>query len=193
VEGVPVFGLADRGSSCTLPENVSDRQKVALTGAALTQYNSEKQALLNSGSLTCANCGTFFNGDPTRATYYSQLTSGVTNQVPYDGIQTNISQYDAGLSDGKNPVDVRIKKKIPVCALFVPFHGPNGVVKPGGITTAASQTMAPSGGSVTDTYITTDPSVLASLTQGTILHETLHNLTGLPDFVPTQWRQDYGY
>lgn len=46
---------------------------------------------------------------------------------------------------------------------------------------------------MTDTYITTDSTVLAGVTQGTVLHETLHNLTGLGDFVPTQWRQDYGY
>lgn len=35
--------------------------------------------------------------------------------------------------------------------------------------------------------------MLLSLTQGTILHETLHNLTGLYDFVPNKWRQDFGY
>jgi hypothetical protein len=41
-------------------------------------------------------------------------------------------------------------------------------------------------------YINTGK-VVAPLTQGTVLHETLHNLTGLYDFVSTQWRQDYGY
>lgn len=193
VEGTDVFGLSSPSPSCTLPDKVEDRQKVALAGDALTTYNNAKQALRNSGSLTCSTCSSFFNGDPTRATYFGQLTSGVTNQVPYDGAQTNISQYDAGLSDGKNPVDVRIKKKIPVCGLFVSFHGPNGQVKPHGITTAASQITPPPGVSATDVYINPDPKVLTNLTQATILHEVLHNLTGLEDFVPSDWRQEFGF
>jgi len=193
VEGVNVFGPAVNRPSCSLPTDQAQREKVALTGDALTKYNDEKQGLLNSGFLTCPSCSTFFNADPTRATYFGQLTSAVTRQVPYDGAQTNISQYDAGMSDGKNPTDVRIKKIIPVCAIFVPFHGPHGTVQPRGVAAAASQIMPPQGGSATDTYINPDSKALATLTQGTILHETLHNLTGLEDFVQGDWRTSYGF
>jgi hypothetical protein len=35
--------------------------------------------------------------------------------------------------------------------------------------------------------------VLPGLTEGTILHEAMHNLTGLYDFVPTETRQFYDY
>ncbi|MGA9185851.1 MAG: hypothetical protein WBZ32_11185 [Candidatus Acidiferrales bacterium] len=88
---------------------------------------------------------------------------------------------------------MRIKKVLPVCAIFVTFHGAHGVVQPSGTATAASQIMPPQGGTATDTFINPGPKVFVNLTQGTILHETLHNLTGLDDCVPTQRRQDYGY
>jgi hypothetical protein len=196
VEGMPVFGLSKVGASCSLGTN-----QVALSGTSLTLYNNEKQALLNSGSIASTSCSNFFNGSPTLATYYgsnpagSILTTAVTNQVAWDGVQTNISQYAAGLSDGKNPTDVSIKKKVPICALFRPFHGVlpcnDGTTK---CNTAAAQIMPPAGatGTATNVYINTGK-VNAPLTQGVILHEALHSMTGLLDFVSTEWRKDYGY
>src|SRR5262249_6899480 len=132
----------------------------------------------------------FFNADPARSPYLNQLTAAVNGQVPYDGVQTNISQFAAGMSDGKNPTDVKIKKVVPVCALFQPFHGPNGVVRPRGLVTAASQIVPTP---ATDIYINTNSKSLTMLTQATILHENLHNLTGLQDFVEQNWRSLYGY
>ena len=103
-----VFGLAFSGASCCAHWEVL---QVRLGGNALTQYNSEKQALLNSGSLSCPSCSTFFNGDPTRASYFGQLTNAVTTRVPYDGVQSTISQYDAGMFNtiltANNPIAVR--------------------------------------------------------------------------------------
>jgi hypothetical protein len=194
VEGLPAFALPLRGGpSCQLPS--SGGAKVPLGGAGLQQYSNEKQLLVTGSYLNSSpSCSSFFSS-PIRATYLSQLTAAVNGQVPYDGVQSNISQYDAGMSDGKNPTDVRIKKLLPVCQLFVPFHGPNGVAGPTGRTTAASQISVapPGGGPATDVYINTNAKVLNSLTQGTILHEVLHNLTGLLDFVPQNWWTLYGY
>jgi len=189
VEGMPVFALLFWGPSCSLPANVGDRQKVSLTGNALTQYTNEKQALLNSGSLTCPSCSSFFNADPTRATYFSQLATAVTNQAPYDGPHTTISQYDAGMMNpalANFPRVVAIYKNSPVCSYFKYFKG----VSPDG-TTAVSQLAPIGGGTATDVYIDTSKTGLKYLTQGEILHEALHNLTGLNDFWDTASRNMY--
>jgi hypothetical protein len=190
IEGIPAFGLSKVGPNCSLGTS-----KVPLSGDAFTRYDEEKQALTASGTLTNAagSCGTFFNSNPIRAPYYNLLGIAVSNQIPYDGVQTTKSQYDAGMSDGKNPTDVSIKKISPVCAIFTTWHGPHGSIRPGGTAVAAAQITPPAGGSATDVYINTNTKVLPLLTQGTILHETLHNLTGLEDFVTTEWRRDYGF
>jgi hypothetical protein len=88
---------------------------------------------------------------------------------------------------------VKIKKAIPVCALFVSFHGPHGTVDPKGRVTAASQISQVGGVHATDIYINTNTRALSTLTQATILHEVLHNITGLYDFVPLNLRTAYGY
>jgi len=193
VEGVPVFALPLRGgASCTSPPITGG--KVPLAGAGLQRYNSEQQQLLASNYLTSPACFTFFNGDPWRREYVNLLTNAVSRQLVWDGVQSTISLFDAGMSDGKNPTDVSVKKKVPVCSLFIPFHSPYGTVTPTGKTTAASQIVPPiPGTTATVIYINTNQKVLNSLTQSTILHEALHNLTGLFDFVPTNLRQAYGY
>ena len=155
--------------------------------------------MLAGGYLTSNSCGNFLGVDTSnlwsRSIYFSQLTAAVTRQVAYDGAQTNISMYAAGMSDGKNPNDVKMKKTIPVCSLFVPFHGPYGVARPTGLATAASQVVVlpPASGPAINVYINTDPRALAGLTQATVLHESLHNLTGLSDFIGLDWRNLYPY
>jgi hypothetical protein len=181
---------------------VGAKAPLAPGSAALLQYVTKKNQLLLGNYLTSPSCSAFFNNDPLRAAYYGQLTDPValvngtdpvSRQIPYDGSASNISMYDAGMSDGKNANDVRMKKRLPVCSLFVPFHGPYGTVRPLGLAWAASQMAAPAGGLATDVYFNTDPKALMSITQGTILHEVLHNLTGLFDFVDLDWRSRYGY
>jgi len=73
-----------------------------------------------------------------------------------------------------------ILKKKAVCGLFIPSFGLPGLL---GYTTAASQGVVASGGSTPpkDVYLNTTPSFLNRITPGTLLHETLHNLTGLDD------------
>ncbi len=182
VEGLPVFALSSVGKDCRLGS-----AKTSLTGDPLNKYNDAKQQLLAAGSLSSAKCSTFFNSNPIRASFFSQLGSAVSRQVPYDGVHTTISQFDAGeLSTAKaarNPTAVLILKKVPVCAHFVTFKGPNGNVAPDGLVVAVSQITAPGSAPATDVYINTNSKPLKFLTQGTILHETLHNLTGLEDFL----------
>jgi hypothetical protein len=200
VEGLPVFAIPLRGSpSCLPPSPTSTR--VPLSPAVLQLYTSVRNQWLAGDYLAGpppyapGTCGAFFADDPNRANYINQVSIAVTRQLPWDGVQTNISMYDAGMSDGMIPADVAMKKIFPVCSLFVPFHGPHGTVPPTGFTTAASQILVvpPASGPATDVYINTRPKALKYLTQGEILHEALHNLTGLYDFVELKWRSLYGY
>lgn len=182
VEGLPVFALKFWGPSCVW--QASGGIKVALGGTALTTYNEEKQQLLDGNYLTSNACSVFFNADPTRASFFSLLPAAVTQQRPvaYDGIQTNISQYDAGLlsaTDASNPRKVSIFKGAPVCGQFVAYRGRSGTSPSPGKVTAAAQIHPPSGGQAMDVYINTKD--LKDLTQATILHEALHNLTGRYD------------
>jgi hypothetical protein len=166
-EGMPLFGLG-RGPQCQLGSS-----KVPLGGEALQKYNTLKQALLSGGYLTCQECSTFFNENTERGAYFSQLTDAVTNQVPYDGVQTTISIYDAGLwtaVDTAHPnVFPSVWERTPVCAYLR---------KTNTIKVAAAQVQ----GTATDVYLNTESSVLNRyLSQSTILHEALHNRTGLGD------------
>jgi hypothetical protein len=170
-EGLPLFALG-RGPRCQVGGT-----KVPLGGNALQQYTDLKQALLSGGYLTSQSCSTFFNADPTRASYFGQLTNGVTRQVPYDGSQSNISLYDAGLWTAADANDPRNSatfpsqwKKTPVCAYFQSTTG--------NVNIAMAQTQPPA----TDVYLHTNANILRRyLRQSTVLHEALHSLTGLTD------------
>jgi hypothetical protein len=173
VEGLPVYGLPKWGSQCTLGTN-----KVELAGDALAQYNALKNKLLTEGFITSQKCSNFFNADPVRASYFGQLANGITRQDPYDGRKTNISQYDAGFwsSPYFTDKDLSVLKKVPVCGLWIAFKGVGGsFVQPSGGVVAASQLQSPA----IDTYINTK--ALSNFKQATLLHEVLHNLTGLLD------------
>jgi hypothetical protein len=191
--GQPVFGLPNRGPGCQLP--AGGGTKVPLSGAALTQFHAEGSALMLGNYLTSPSCSTFFTGTPLGANYLDPVSLAVIEQVPYDAVQSNISMYDAGMSDGKIPLDASVKKNSPVCGDFVAWHNKYGTHRVKGITSAESQisVLPPASGPATDIYINTAPSGLALLTQGTILHEALHNLTGLYDFMLGDWRTLYGY
>jgi len=155
--------------------------------------------LLNSGTITCPSCSAFFNADPIRVGYFGELTDAVTRQVPYDGRQSNISLYDAGAYSpqraANQPNAANILKNTPMCGYFVEYRAGSGItVNPtfGNAAVAESQITAPQGAVATDVYINTDKQALTLLNQGTILHEALHNLTGLEDFVDTFARQHFG-
>jgi hypothetical protein len=143
--------------------------------AALAQYNDLKQKLLTLlGSLAPTSaCATFFNANPQRAPYLSRLSTAVTNQVPYDGLLSNLSMYDAGewTQAATQLKTWPLFKKTPQCSQYWDSRGDwSGVV-------ASAQTQPPG----TDIYIDTLKDALRNLTQATILHESLHSLTGLND------------
>jgi len=77
---------------------------VPLSGAALTQFHAEGSALMLGNYLTSPSCSTFFTGTPLGANYLDPVSLAVIEQVPYDAVQSNISMYDAGMSDGKIPL-----------------------------------------------------------------------------------------
>jgi hypothetical protein len=121
---------------------------------------------------------------PIRAGYFATLKDDVGTRVVYDGSKSTISLWDAGMFNPRNsipPVALQYLQNSPVCGQFVKV--PN--------TRAAAQ-IAPKPGTqstaVTDIYMNTDPKSVPLWTEGTILHETLHNLTRLEDFVGTDAR-----
>jgi hypothetical protein len=191
VEGLPVYGLKSRGPTCQLGAN-----EVLLSGAPFDWANNERQQLINGGYMTSTACREFFDQPdavPARAPFFSLLTTVVTENLPvfWDGLQTNISMYAAGFlsANNTNPTDIGIYKLAPVCGEFVTWVGPNGTVKHGkGPTTASAQISSVGGGASVNVYINTNPNVYQAaallqgrLTESTILHEALHNLTGLCD------------
>ncbi len=161
-EGMPLWSLFGATPKCTLGTD-----KIALGGAALQQYSTAKQNLLTYlASLTPTSpCAKLLN--------VSQVTAAVTRQTPFDGILSNLSMYDAGIWNQKT---TQLKtwpdfRRYPICSEF--WYGPG--IWSG--TVAEAQTQPPA----TDVYIATQKKALSYLTPVTILHESLHNLTGLDD------------
>jgi len=164
--------------------------KVQLTGDALQSYQTEKQQLLAGNYLASTACSNFLIPLIGQASY-AQLSKAITQlppppelPTPYDGLQTNISCYDAGLlspDDLSIPNKVSIYKGAPVCgqfAMYKPQHGGVGNPHPNRVT-AVAQLRPPAGGTATDIYINTE--LTKTLVQATIVHEALHNVTGLYD------------
>jgi hypothetical protein len=162
IEGIPIFG-GGRGPKCQLGTD-----KPGLSGDALTAYTAAKEALLSGKYLTSQACSDFFVKEEI-SNYFGQLTSAVTNQTPFDGPQTTISMYQAGLWDHtvKNqPTFPAQWQETAVCASFSPR------------IVAEAQVQPPA----TDVYINSQAKVWSKyLTQSTLLHEALHGLTGLND------------
>ena len=180
VEGHPVFALSVWSPSCRLAGwNGEPSKKVALTGEALDRYNQKRNDLLQGNYLTSQDCTEFLSLDGFWAGYFPQFTSAVERQIPWDGIQTNISLYDAGMvspSDSGDEKKIGIFKKAPVCGQFVNWKGPNGTTVVESKTHAYSQI----GGTARDVYL--NPKLFKEYSQGMVLHEALPNLTGLYDF-----------
>ena len=141
--------------------------------AALSQYTSARQSaldFLNSMQATSA-CATFLSGKELSV---SAITKAITNQVPYDGLLSTLSMVAAGESTQADRDDKDAWpnfQKQPVCTQYWGSGGSwSGVV--------ASAQVQPPG---TDIYLATQMRALNYLTESTILHEALHNLTGLDD------------
>jgi hypothetical protein len=176
VESKPFFVKDAWGGSCRLNPN----GKVPLGADALAKYNELKAQLLSSGTLLAhtpaASCQNFFEQDAVRKPYFAKLQDAVSSQIPYDGQLSTLSMFDAGMAPpvyiANYPEAIKQYKRMPVCGYVLTNNG-----------TAASQANAPNG-LPRDVYINSNPAVYAKrLTQATILHEVLHNLTGLPDWL----------
>ncbi|MGO9241049.1 MAG: IPT/TIG domain-containing protein [Bryobacteraceae bacterium] len=164
MEGSALWG-SGRGPQCQLGGN-----KVPLGGDALQSYSSLRQSLLAGNYLNSQTCSLLFAPLQNGPAYFSQLATAVTDQAPYDGNQTTISMYDAGLwaaADVGKPTFPVQWRKTPVCSNM----NSDKIV-------AEAQIQSPA----TDVYINTRRNVLRKyLSQSTILHEALHNLTSLDD------------
>jgi hypothetical protein len=171
-EGFPLWSLFGGGPKCVLG---ADTDRVLLGGAASQQYTNLRQELLTLlGSLTPTSaCAKFFNADPQRSAYLGRLTTAVTNQVAYDGLLANLSMYAAGEWTQKTTQLVTWPKfkTYPVCSQY--WNGSRNWSR----IVATAQVQPPG----TDVYLATQKDALKNLTQATILHESLHNLTGLDD------------
>jgi hypothetical protein len=181
LENAPLAALADRGPDCKLGSS-----KVPLTsGAVFNTYADLKYKLISGNYLTSTACSNFFASTPL-AYYFQILTPAVNSQQWWDGVASNISAYSAGFLNQKDlasPTAVDIYKQIPVCGYFIGWKGVDNRSYPPlsrGVT-AASQIHSLNGGvAATDVYLNTrllQPSV--SFSQGTVLHEVLHNITSM--------------
>jgi hypothetical protein len=193
--GQPSQALPDFQGGLVVATQSSVYKLDGITGQAYPAYTYPSGLSPGSclvGATQCSNaCASFFSEDPTRNTYFSGLTAAVTRQLPFDGVQTNISLYKVGFvsaADLANLTDpgvarfVKIAKSAPVCSLFFPKWRAPG--NRSGRTPHVSDAAA---GGTTDMYINTNR--YYAITQGTILHEALHNLTGMYDFDPDYPKQ----
>jgi len=171
--------------------------KVPLTGDALQRYRTEKQQLLAGNSLASTSCSNFLNNQlgnmDASSQYPDRLLFAITQlppppelPTPYDGLQTNISWYEAGFGSEyyltRFPSTLSTFQGSPVCGSFVTFKGQHGGIgnpQPGR-TTAAAQVRPTAGATPTDIYINTE--LVQTLDQATIVHEALHNVTRLDDY-----------
>ena len=118
-EGLPLW-LYAKTPACKLGSD-----KPSLGGAALNQYVALRQQLLSflSALTPTSSCSIFFNG--ISAPNLSQLSTAVSNQVPYDGLLSNLNRYAAGLWTQKSTLLVTWPKfpVFPVCSEFFQANG----------------------------------------------------------------------
>ena len=167
---------------------------VSLTGTALTQYRSLQQdlgAYLTSLSrMFASQCSVFFatQTDPFMPRVdFAKLMLAVANQVPFDGLQSVLSEYAAGIytTEDVNATYLPsepwpyVKAHSAVCSDFWYSGRWNTTVAVA--QTLGTQPTTPGQPPFTGVYIATLPLALKYLTQSTILHESLHNLTGYSD------------
>jgi hypothetical protein len=106
----------------------------------------------------------------------AQVASAVSRQVPWDSFLTTKSLYDDGIwfaGAETHPQLVSMLKLAPVCAV-------NWKGMTWRNTVAVAQTHSFAGPS-TGVYIAPVADSLPYLKEATVLHESLHNLTGLTD------------
>jgi hypothetical protein len=165
------------GADCKLG---ADTDKVLLAGDALQQYTTLRQSELTflQSLTTDSPCEKFFLSKPVLASYVPMLANGVRNQVAWDADLSHLSWSAAGLWNIKIQAGALATdtwdsySQKPVCDVFYDNGDWNHV-------TATAQAFAAPWN--TDVYIFPKKKGWSLLTPATILHEALHNLTGLDD------------
>jgi len=177
-EGVPIWPKLKMAPACVLG---ADTDKPTLGGTMRGQYDTAKQALLAYlGTLTTTSpCGKFFAGLDGGASYFNQLSAAVTRQTPFDGLLSHLSRFDAGLIDAEtqleHPDQAAKAREYPVCDEYIDYKWNKWN------TVAAVAQVYKNPGPPTDVYVVTLEQALKYMTPDTVLHEALHNLTGLDD------------
>ncbi|MGO9094238.1 MAG: hypothetical protein ACLQGV_03365 [Bryobacteraceae bacterium] len=136
--------------------------------------------------LASPSCSSFLGLDNVRSNDFAKINNPLAWQFAYDGLSTNISWYDAGMISAQDRNDSLVVdqfKKTPVCGNFVNYQSVAGKMR-GDRARAASQIYGPNGGQATDVYFNTKPKIISRLQQSTLVHETLHNISGLYDDRP---------
>jgi hypothetical protein len=174
IESIPSFALPTNGSSCELgvkkipleAGNTQDRYMLAKSSASVVVENPT--VFKQCANFLYAKLGSKFDIIP-------ELAAALGYQEAYDGLQSNLSEYAAGFWNTSTPQDqVENMKKYPVCS---------GWTTNTRLTVAKAQMRFPG----TDIYLYTGTrkvlgkNPLQLLTSATVLHETLHNVTGLDD------------
>src|SRR5579859_4119527 len=162
-----------------LPQQVLATDPSSVPTGLAAWLTTARTKVDNSALLTTAGnaCATFWS-DPKRAPYYSQVQNAVDNQVWYDGPLSIISEYDAGLwemSDLPASQWKAILDNSPTPWVSCDFAKDIGLVA----KSAAHDTGLSLPG--TDTYYTDRAEMLQYILPATIVHESLHNLTGKTD------------
>jgi hypothetical protein len=195
-QGPPTVTLRSRGGDCSLALTPDVANKPDPLGIYMTRYAETRSALLATGFLDPPTssehkCSDFFHENTTRGGWFSKLRKGVENQNVFDGVHTNLSKYDAGMlsqsvSDNY-PTQVEIFKSAPVCGDFAADR----FFLEGIIVVASSQirNVKEPDKPATDVFLSTRPEAMGRLTQADILHEAMHNLTGLHDFLRMDYRK----
>ncbi len=214
-EGFPLHGLTSWGRACPVvapgtgtralldPNLTFDFTRDPATGKTFEELRTEvlqgSTVGTTSYSLATPNCVSFFSdaaqtdvGKSFRIALYNRdppgpgasIRNGVSRQRAFSGNDATMSLRDAGvLTDW----DIKEGNKIPRIATLFDQPVCQRFLSPK--THAASQaTASRDGGIIRDTYINVDLEARKAVTAGTILHETLHNLTGLNDFISTDMR-----
>ena len=188
-EGTAVFDfLFQPQGVIKCPVGDSTTSQVPIGGGVPTNYNSlvEQQYeqivsdLLASDNLTsqAGQCGTFFNSNSQLAPYFSQLKAAVSQQVAFDGLQSTISMYNSGIWTQAQIDDAATRIQLlntPVCWTFSKLAKGKGDWNS---IVAQAQIQPPA----TDIYLFSGKQAIKNLTQSTVLHETLHNLTRMDDY-----------
>jgi hypothetical protein len=138
----------------------------------------DNSKLLITPNNTCFNFWNDPKADPRRLIIYQQLQAGVDRQKWFVGELSTISMYDAGAWDwtaGQAAAKALLSNR-PVSCQFEPSAD-------GGVEGALSQGHDAAGNNpATDTYYTNQLKYWLILVRpATIVHESIHNLTGISD------------